>query len=920
MSQRFSPWLARFRPNHSQPNRRTARSERPCLEQLEERDVPSTVTPDFVLHHSSKVTPHAVSGPTGTTPAQIRQAYGFTGITFDNGTIVGDGTGTTIAIVDAYNDPNVASDLDAFDKQFGAAAAGSTLYQQYGAASSFLKVVNESGGSSLPAGNTGWAEEIALDVEWAHAIAPGAHILLVEANSSSYSDLLAGVTYAAKQSGVVAVSMSWGGNEFSGETSSDSAFQTPSGHSGVTFVVSSGDSGAPASYPATSPNVVSVGGTSLFLNGSGGISSESAWSGSGGGISSQEPQPSYQNGVVTQSTNMRTNPDVAYDADPNTGFPEYNSFSFPSSPWQQFGGTSDAAPQWAALIAIADQGRIDNGLSSLDGRSQTLPALYGLPASDFHDVTTGSSTGSPSYSAGPGYDLTTGRGSPVANLIVAALAGQASTSPTPTATHFSLSASTTSVAGTAITVTVTALSSSGSKVTSYSGAVHLTSSDLAAILPANPTLTSGVATFTVTLKTAGSQSISVADTSTGSLTGNTSVTVSPAAAKQLVFGQQPAATVAGSTISPAVTVRVLDAFGNLVTTDNKDQISLALGSNPGIGTLSGSAPVTVSGGVATFNNLSVNNAGSGYTLLASATSLTGATSGSFNITASSSGTGGSGGLGGSGGSGGGSGGGNGTSVIEGFETSDTWNIVGGRTITAVEATYAAHDGTYGLDQLNGNEWIYRSDAAAQVQAGDTLSVWLQFAGSADGRAYFGFGANSYGALSLVAAPNSGQLILQQNIFYGYTNLAAVNQNFQANHWYRLEVDWGTSGKIVGKLFDSNGTTLLQTVTASTTVITTGGIAFRATGSDKYWDTVTANYGVNNFVSHNSVSSTTNNSNAPSLSTVPKNASKAAVDSYFASFLEFNPTAVGYEQWFAQEGKSLQGWALTWAESYWSWEV
>ena len=106
------------------------------------------------------------------------------------------------------------------------------------------------------------------------------------------------------------------------------------------------------------------------------------------------------------------------------------------------------------------------------------------------------------------------------------------------------------------------------------------------------------------------------------------------------------------------------------------------------------------------------------------------------------------------------------------------------------ATYAAHDGTYGLDQYGSNDWIYRNDAGAQVKAGDTVSVWLQFAGSADGRAYFGFGSNATGTLSLVAAPNTGQLILQQNLAYGFTNLAAVDQTYQANHWYRLEVDWG----------------------------------------------------------------------------------------------------------------------------------
>jgi hypothetical protein len=232
----------------------------------------------------------------------------------------------------------------------------------------------------------------------------------------------------------------------------------------------------------------------------------------------------------------------------------------------------------------------------------------------------------------------------------------------------------------------------------------------------------------------------------------------------------------------------------------------------------------VSGGVATFNNLSINKTGNGYTLTAASGSLTGATSASFNVSSTPN-----------------------SNLIEGFETSGSWYVVGG-SVTAYRATYAAHDGTYGLDMYNGNDWIYRNDAAAQVKAGDTLSVWVQFSGSADGRAYFGFGASSGGTLSLVAAPNTGQLILQQNLGYGYANLAAVNQTYSANHWYRLEVDWGKSGTIVGKLFDSNGTTLLQQVTTATTTITSGGIAFRALGSDKFFVTVTDTPGVNNFTS------------------------------------------------------------------------
>ncbi len=786
------------------PSRTARRRPRLDLERLETRDLlNASAVPTYVLiPHGGGASPFGTGGPTGTTPTQIRHAYGFDQLSYD-------GTGQTIAIVDAYDDPNIASDLQQFDAKFGLPNP------------SFTKV-NQSGGSTPPAANGGWASEIALDVEWAHVIAPKAAILLVEASSASYTNLLAGVRYAAAQPGVVAVSMSWGGGEFSGETSYDSTFQTPAGHGGVTFIVSSGDSGAPASYPAVAPNVLAVGGTTLNMDSSGNILGESAWSGSGGGLSSQEGQPSYQNGIVTQSSTQRANPDVAYDADPNTGFPVYDSYNNgTAAPWSQFGGTSDAAPQWAGLMALVAQGR--GAAGSLDGPSQTLPKLYALSKTnpqDFHDITTGSSTGSPNEPALPGYDLATGLGTPVANLLVPDLVGSQSN---PGATHFSVTASPSSLtAGSSTSITVTALDASGNVVTGYTGTVHFTSSDTQAILPPNSTLTNGTGTFSVTLATAGNQTVTATDASVGSITGSTTVTVSAAAASKLAFGQQPGNTAPGSVITPAVTVRVLDQYGNLVTTDNTDQVTVALGSNPGAGTLGGTTTVTVSGGVATFNNLSINNAGNGYTLVASSGALTGATSAAFNV--SSAGT-----------------------VIEGFETSGSWFVTGSGSVTAYRTTRAAHDGTYGLDMYSGNDWLYRSDAAAQVKAGDTLSVWVRFNTSANGRAYFGFGASSAGTLSLVAAPNTGQLILQSNVGYGFTNLAAANQLWQANHWYRLEVDWGSSGTIVGKLFDSNGTTLLRSVTASTTAITSGGIAFRATGNyDKYFDTVTDTYGANNF--------------------------------------------------------------------------
>ncbi|HMF17683.1 MAG TPA: hypothetical protein VKE98_10785, partial [Gemmataceae bacterium] len=331
-----------------------------------------------------------------------------------------------------------------------------------------------------------------------------------------------------------------------------------------------------------------------------------------------------------------------------------------------------------------------------------------------------------------------------------------------------------------------------------------------------------VHSFSVTLKTAASESITATDKANSGIAGSGTVTVNASTASKLAFGQQPTNAAVGNAITPAVTVQVLDAYGNLVSSDNSDTVTLALGANPGAGVLSGTLTVTVSGGIATFGDLSLNKLGNGYTLKASSGLLTAATSAGFSIS-------------------------NATSVIEEFESiASDWSTSGLGDVNAYQASWAAHDGSYGLDLNAGNDWLYRSDSTVHVKAGDTISVWVAFDRAADGRAYFGFGAGAGGTLSLVAAPNTGQLILQQNVNYGFTNLAAVPQTYLANHWYRLEVDWGTSGKIVGKLFDSNGTTLLKSVTATTTAITSGGIAFRAIGDDKYFDTVTASYGVNAF--------------------------------------------------------------------------
>ena len=192
----------------------------------------------------------------------------------------------------------------------------------------------------------------------------------------------------------------------------------PDGHNGVTFLSASGDTGQPGSYPAYSPNVVAVGGTDLATDAGGNYISEVAWSGSGGGQSQYESQPSYQSGLPYSHRAM---PDVSFNADPDTPFSVCDSYDFGAgTPWAEFGGTSFATPCWAGLLAIVNQERASYGGATLDGLSQTLPRLYGIYndpvkyAADFHDITSGSN----GFPAGHGYDLVTGIGSPIANKLV----------------------------------------------------------------------------------------------------------------------------------------------------------------------------------------------------------------------------------------------------------------------------------------------------------------------------------------------------------------------------------------------------------------------------------------------------------------------------------------------------------------------
>jgi subtilase family serine protease len=325
---------------------------------------------------------HSTRGPVGLSPSIIKSIYNL------NNT--GNGSGT-IAIIDAYDSPRILSDLNTFSNQFGLPQCTTALN------SCFEKHMM----ASRISANSSWELESSLDVEWAHAIAPGAKILLVEARSASGNDLLNAISYARTRSDVVAVSMSWGGSEFSTETAYDGYFTAANG---APFFAAAGDNGTGVEWPAVSPNVIGVGGTTLHLSSTDIFQSETAWSGSGGGVSALETEPNYQTAYgVTIGGGMRTVPDVSYDADPSSGVAVYDSYGYYG--WYQVGGTSEGAPQWAAIQAL--------------GKSVSSIQLYtdakSSSASSFlRDIQTGTNgTCGLVCNAITGYDTVTGLGSPL---------------------------------------------------------------------------------------------------------------------------------------------------------------------------------------------------------------------------------------------------------------------------------------------------------------------------------------------------------------------------------------------------------------------------------------------------------------------------------------------------------------------------
>jgi subtilase family serine protease len=308
------------------------------------------------------------SDGTGFTPDQIKTAYNLPST---------GGSGVTIAIIVAYDTPNILNDLNAFSSAFGLPACDSSNFEVHKMASTITV-------------DSGWSSEACLNVEWAHAIAPQAKILLVEAqgaNAEAY--LLPAVDYASSQPGVVAVSMSWGITERIEELTWDSHFNK----AGIGFFAATGNYAGTVFYPSTSPYVVAVGGTVLSLNGDGSVNTETARASSSSGISQYESMPAYQTnlGLNTKyATSHRIVPDVSYNAQ---GY-----YIYYNGAWSIQGGTSACAPQWAAIYALT--------------QSASPANLYQCVSTDysghFRDITSGSNH----YSAAAGFDLATGLGSP----------------------------------------------------------------------------------------------------------------------------------------------------------------------------------------------------------------------------------------------------------------------------------------------------------------------------------------------------------------------------------------------------------------------------------------------------------------------------------------------------------------------------
>jgi subtilase family serine protease len=334
--------------------------------------------------------PLAASGPTGYGPADLQSAYSLAAAAASNG-----GT-QTVGIVDAYDDKTAEADLGTYRSFYGLPACTT--------ANGCFRKVNQNGvQGSYPANNVGWGTEISLDLDMVSAVCPKCRILLVEASNNQSNSLYASVDTAVRL-GANEVSNSYGGAESSTDPSSNVHFN----HPGVAITVSSGDAGYGVQYPAASPYVTAVGGTTLTR--SGGSFTESVWKGAGSGCSKYETKPSWQ--ADTAGCAHRTVTDVAAVADPATGVAVYDSncdgfnalFGKCFKGWGTVGGTSASSPIIAGVYALAG-----------NAAAVTYGSFPYSHTAALHDVTTGSNgscSGSYLCTGTAGYDGPTGNGTP----------------------------------------------------------------------------------------------------------------------------------------------------------------------------------------------------------------------------------------------------------------------------------------------------------------------------------------------------------------------------------------------------------------------------------------------------------------------------------------------------------------------------
>jgi subtilase family serine protease len=343
------------------------------------------------------VVPDAAASTTSAfnTPANLRSIYN----------LPATGGYGAIAIVDAYHFPTALADFNYFARYFGLPQESSTIPTSSG--NKTFQVVYATGYAPQSGGSyiASWNLEEALDIEWAHAMAPNAKIYLVEAASDNNNDLDRAVQVASALTGVKEVSMSWGGGEASYEAMFyDSLFRA----SGIVYFASGGDSSDQMEYPAASPNVVSCGGTSVNRSSTGVFQSETGWNDTGCGPSVYEPRPSYQNGVASVVGTKRGVSDVAFDADPNTGVYVYDSTAlWGGQGWWILGGTSVSSPSLAGVVNMAAAS--GNGFAASTAIEEAR--IYGSlgNAKAFRDITSGTDG---KYSCKAGYDFVTGVGTP----------------------------------------------------------------------------------------------------------------------------------------------------------------------------------------------------------------------------------------------------------------------------------------------------------------------------------------------------------------------------------------------------------------------------------------------------------------------------------------------------------------------------